>query len=217
MGVPVIRHMHFIWGGPKMPERYRANLRAWHDLHPDWEITLWGDGDLAWLEHRDLYDDAASYVSNDAIWQFRSDIARYEILRKHGGLYLDTDFTPLRSIESALDGYDAFAVAETPHWVANGLLYVNRPHHPVIEHVLADLRENIEARSPAWATKLTGPQFMTPRWRAHGCHEGETELFLPLSFKGARRGDKIDLASLPPETYTAHEWGHIRSLTRQRR
>lgn len=210
--------MHFIWDGPEMPERYRENLKAWASLHLDWDITLWGDEDLQWLEHRDLYDDAAQFAPSHAVWQLRSDIARYEILNRHGGLYVDTDFTPLRNIEPALGSHDAFAVAETPDWVANGLLYVDRPNHPVTELILQDLRANVlsyRGRPVRGVSAVSGPRFMTPRWRAHGCFEAETRLFLPLSYKDAYRGRFVDPTSLPPDTYAIHEWGHIRSIRGQ--
>jgi mannosyltransferase OCH1-like enzyme len=51
----------------------------------------------------------------------KADIARYEVIYTHGGVYLDTDFKCLRNIEPLLEGADFFSAWEDDERVANSL------------------------------------------------------------------------------------------------
>lgn len=207
------RHLHVIWVGPPMPTDLAANLTEWRRLHPAWDVTVWGDDDLAWLQHRDLYDQADRLVPRDAVGQFRSDIARYEILRRHGGLYVDCDTHPLRPVDDALDGLDAFAAAENRRFVGNTYLGCT-PGHPVMAELVDRTRASIAAnrgRRPNW---MTGPRFLTPIWLRHGCHVAPTEQWFPITYQQARSGRRVP-ATFPPDVYAAHEWRHVRQARRR--
>jgi mannosyltransferase OCH1-like enzyme len=71
---------------------------------------LWTDEDFAdgWLDNQDLFDKAEQYAPGHAVGQFRSDVARYEILYRFGGVYADCDVEPLKPFDDLL-GVEAFA------------------------------------------------------------------------------------------------------------
>lgn len=204
----MIKHLHFIWAGPPMPERFRDNLCAWRDLHPDWDLTLWGDDDLRWLKNRDLYDAAGDYVPDHAIWQMRSDIARYEILEKYGGFYADVDTHPFRNIEPAIEGASLWAVRESRNWFGNTYLYSDFGHR-VMAKIIEDIPRRVATTKPGHPSRLTGPVYITPILRRYRCAEGETSQWYPTSWKQARSGLESDV---PSEAYAMHEWFHIRRL-----
>ena len=79
--------IHHIWLGSPFPEKYKILRETWKKHHPDWEFVLWTDEDIEafGLFNKDLYDQSDNYGA-------KSDIARYEILYRFGGLYIDTDF-----------------------------------------------------------------------------------------------------------------------------
>ena len=60
---------------------------SWQLLNPDWDYIFWDNNRIKELEITDLkvYKESKNYG-------FKSDLLRYEILRKYGGLYADTDF-----------------------------------------------------------------------------------------------------------------------------
>lgn len=205
------KHFHFIWGGPSMPDHLRANLTLWRDLHPDWDVTLWGDEDLRWLEHHDLFDAAPSLVPADAVWQFRSDLARYEILLKHGGFYADVDTTPLRNIESALEGYDIWAAMEDRNHVGNTYV-ASIPGHSLMAKIVEGLRASVAAnkgRRPNW---MTGPRYLTARWVEYGAYAAPPGDWFPVSYMQARRGEQ---PKIPETAYAVHSWFHVRTMTGQ--
>ncbi len=211
-----VKDLHAVWGGPPLPSHLMDNLREWERLHPDWVHHLWADEDLDWLEHRDLYDAAPELVPADAVWQFRSDIARYEILHKFGGLYVDCDMLPLRPFDDVLAGHDAWAGMEDRNWVGNAILYAERGH-PVLVDLLAGLRENIavESRKGSRPNRLTGPRYLTPAWRRHGCETAPARLVYPYSYTDVKAGT-VPL-SFDYDVLCVHEWQHTRDLLEVRR
>lgn len=80
---------HRIWFGSRpIPAAYEAYWRAWQRQHPDGEFITWTDRDLdRFVLSKPALDRFSSHIS-------RADLARYEILYTHGGIYLDCDILP---------------------------------------------------------------------------------------------------------------------------
>lgn len=191
-----------------MPDHLRENLTAWRDMHPRWDVTVWGDDDLGWLQHRDLFDAAPSLVPADAVWQLRSDIARYEILLKHGGLYADVDTYPLRPVDDALEGHDIWAAMEDTRHIGNTYVACI-PGHPLMQAIVDGLRDSIRrnrGKRPNW---MTGPRFLTPLWREYGAYAAPQRDWFPISYSDARQGREPDI---PDSAYAVHSWHHLRTL-----
>ena len=62
-------------------------------MNPGWLVHTWREWDLPGLRNQ-LWFDAAAHPAQ------RADIARFELLHRFGGIYVDTDFAPLRPIEA---------------------------------------------------------------------------------------------------------------------
>ncbi|GAI63343.1 unnamed protein product, partial [marine sediment metagenome] len=79
--------IHQIWLGSPFPEKYAYFQSTWQLHHPDWEYKLWTEKEIEefGLTNKAAYDESTNYGQ-------KSDIARYEILYRIGGLYVDTDF-----------------------------------------------------------------------------------------------------------------------------
>lgn len=207
--------IHQIWvpPGEDIPAQYLKGIQSWWDHHPDWKYKLWTDNDLKWLAHRDLYDRAPELVPADAVGQLRADIARYEILLRHGGLYVDIDTVCLKPLDEALAGHDEFAAREDPHWVGNTYLGCV-PDHPAMAQLVAGLRSSIRrAYGRIRPNRLTGPRYLTPVWMWHECYVAPQHLFYPYSYSHVKAG------TVPTDygdAYTVHQWGHTRSLMKAR-
>jgi len=111
------RKLHMIWLGGKIPFKYIRLIAQWRKYHPDWEFRLWGDDDIGTFG-------MINQVAFDAVDNLgaKSDIFRYEILYRHGGLYVDTDFECLKPFDDLLY-LDFFAGGRSVNpCVANGLM-----------------------------------------------------------------------------------------------
>lgn len=148
--IPLIpKVMHHIWlGSSKIPPLYQNYLNECKKLHPDWEFKFWNDKDIddLGLEYRDIYDKARSYAG-------RSDIARYEILYKFGGVYRDMDVKCLRPIDDLNHKYTFFAPIEPPFEVCfynYGMIPLNNgiigsaPGNTILKSTLDIIRKNFD-------------------------------------------------------------------------
>jgi mannosyltransferase OCH1-like enzyme len=205
--------VHHIWIGGPLPGHLSDCVDSWRTHHPSWDHRLWGDGDLDWLAHRDLYDRAPNLVPRDAVGQLRADIARFEILHRYGGLYADCDTIALRPVDDALTGHDAWAAAEDTHWVGNTYLACT-PGHPVMADLVNGLRASITAQRGRRPNRMTGPQYLTPIWRRHGCHIAEQQLWFPYSYADVKADTVPDDVG---DAYTVHLWQHTRDVLGARR
>lgn len=143
-----------------MPDEFVEFGRTWERNHPGWQVKLWTEADLWQLRNQIVYDHAPLLTSSGLVPRMRSDIWRLEILHRFGGLYVDTDFVSVQSIEPLIEGLDCFAAEEQPGLIANGLMGAT-PGHRFIDRLITDLPHSVEKRRgmPPWRT--TGPEFLT--------------------------------------------------------
>jgi hypothetical protein len=198
--------------GGKIPDLYRDYGRRWEKLHPGWTFRLWTDKDFAdgWLQNQDLFNRAEEYVPSDAVGQFRSDVARYEILYRFGGVYVDCDVETLKPIDDLLDAV-AFAGWEQTNLYVGNTVIGGVPGAQFWREMIDATASSSRANKGKAATWLSGPRVVS-RLR----EESSATLtvypqgyFFPYSYK--------DLGASPelkkyPDAYSVHHWGHQREL-----
>jgi len=119
-------------GPDAFPDEYAAYQQTWLDHHPGWELRLWTEDNLPEGLRPEVYERLRAPAE-------RANILRLELLRRQGGVYVDTDFECLRSIEPLIDGAEAFITLAKPGHVNNALMGA-RPDHPAIVDALARIR-----------------------------------------------------------------------------
>ncbi|HRN78487.1 MAG TPA: glycosyltransferase [Candidatus Dependentiae bacterium] len=127
--------IHQVWLGSPFPEKYKQLQQTWLDQHPDWHYILWTDKEIAQLGliNQAAYDVATNYGQ-------KSDIARYEILYRFGGLYVDTDFEALRPhdiFHHICDFYIGSGFG--PKFAAYTGLIACVPAHPIVKRCIDTL------------------------------------------------------------------------------
>jgi len=85
--------IHQIWIGGNLPRKYLYWTQQWQKLHPDFTYKLWNNDDILQLG---LANEKQYLSTNNP--GIKSDLARYEILYRYGGIYVDTDCQPLKPI-----------------------------------------------------------------------------------------------------------------------
>ena len=109
--------IHRVWLGEEpMPAEHERFGESFARQHPDWEMRLWSEEDLPELGVTET--DRGHARSHSEL----SNLVRYEVLRRHGGVYVDTDVECLRPLTALLRGIDAFAGLELPGRVGNAVL-----------------------------------------------------------------------------------------------
>ncbi|WP_244474684.1 MULTISPECIES: glycosyltransferase family 32 protein [unclassified Rhizobium] len=172
---PVPRILHQVWIGdlpqPPAVAAWRAHCAA-HGM----EYRLWDTMAL----QREGFHDHPSYADMLAREDYpgAADVARYLVLERFGGIYMDADWYPARDDAGfedfiALVGFTALA-AEIPRLTsAGGLLLANAfiatpAAHPVIQRIIEAMPGIMEALpgAPAWWS--TGPLIFTYASRGAG-------------------------------------------------
>jgi mannosyltransferase OCH1-like enzyme len=204
------RIIHQVWVGDEMPKGVDDLIATWLLFHPDWEHRLWGDGDLGWLYNRQLFDDLPDLVAGHSVGQARADVARYEILAEHGGIYVDVDFEARAPIDSLIEGRRGFATrsARQANRVANGIVGCE-PGHPTLVRARQFVDEHARRRGDGrlWAANVTGPRFFTDMIRGNDPIDLlPARLFYPYSWRNLNA--YVDMSGC----YAVHHWLHRRQV-----
>ena len=112
------RIFHQLWlGGFDMPPKLAAWTADWRRLHPRWELRLWRDSgnDQIAANGFELASRHPKLLAAACHLSQRSNIWRYDLIDRFGGVYLDTDMEPLRPIDDLLVGVEAFASLMIAH------------------------------------------------------------------------------------------------------
>jgi inositol phosphorylceramide mannosyltransferase catalytic subunit len=187
------RVFHRIWLGPEpMPEAESAFGETWALHHPDWEHRLWGDDDLPELGV------PAEIVARAENPVELSDVARFHILARYGGVYVDTDFECLRPLDPLVKGLDAFAAFQRAGEVNTALLGAIAEHPAFCR--AAELVIETFGRAPLPAS--SGPPFFTHLlWDFPEVTLFPPELFYPYLWTEPERRHEYF-----PDAYAVHHW-----------
>lgn len=192
-----------------MPDHLAAYIASWTRVHPGSSHKVWTENDLTWLTNQALFDNAEAHTAS--VGQFRADIARYEILYRYGGVYVDCDFEARKPIDELLRGVDCFAAWETDdQWVNNAILG-SVPGHPFLAELIRRLPASVRRHRGKRPNVMTGPQYLTPIARRHAVTIFPAEMFYPYRF------DELDREREAfPDAYAVHHWHNARSRQHQR-
>lgn len=89
--------LHQFWHGSPIPEKYKQLTDMWMKMHPDWTYMLWDEAKVAefGLANQWMYENMRNPSA-------KSDVVRYEVVYSYGGVYVDTDFLPCKSLNELL-------------------------------------------------------------------------------------------------------------------
>lgn len=196
MTLPWIAHR--VWLDEDVPEPYEENWRRFAELHPGWELRSWERSeDLDWMQNRALFE---AFPPRKQTYAFRADVARYEILNRFGGCYLDTDVEPLKAFDPLLEDGRPF-VAWCSDEELDPSIIASPPGHPAIRQLVEDLADvDPNASSPPGTT---GPRYVTARWR----HREDVLRLPPYTFFPFHwRNMDSDHGPWPERSYAVHHW-----------
>jgi len=158
----VPRTIHQIWIGSKVPKKYDQWRESWKKMNPDYDYVLWDEKKI--LETGLINEKQFLQVKNPAI---KSDLARYELLYKFGGIYADTDFEALKPLEPSFLTR-SFIAGQVFHYApqaANGLIMA-APGAKILEIVIESLPEYPGEMSPMEVLHYCGAFYLSEQiWR----------------------------------------------------
>jgi len=211
------KKIHQIWIGPKTPPKmFKASQESLKTYHPDWEYKLWTDEDIPGLQ---LYNQKFYDLSNN--YGEKSDIVRYEILNKFGGIYVDVDFLCFKPFDVLLQ-YNFWASIEPLdacyNTGINNAIIGSIPNHPILRHCIETIKESWYSSKSLFVR--VGPIHLKESFLkyAHENYDDETIIALPKSFfypldfnkRFQFNKAKVDYTNLhsiiKPESFAVHLW-----------
>lgn len=199
------KKIHQVWMGGTLPHKYRILSESWKKHHPTWEYRLWTDKDVEGfgLKNRDLFYRAKNMGH-------RSDIFRYEILNRHGGVYVDTDFECLKPFDDLmyLDFFTGISY-DTKMVLYVGLI-ATIPGHPIIRKCI-DSIINYEGNSAFSIMDVTGPYHFTRCFYDTVNKDTKGVVAFPMDFfyplPNYLRDSKEPYKYVKDFSYAIHYWG----------
>lgn len=128
-------------------------MQSWRHHHLHWDVVTWTEYSLPPLRNQAFFDAADSLAQ-------KSDIARYELLSRYGGVYLDSDFEALRSIDALLGDAEFVCASEDEIWLSIGFIGCASAN-PVMGAIVHELPASIARQPHAPINEQTGPPFFT--------------------------------------------------------
>jgi len=192
--------IHQMWVGGPIPGQYAEWGRELAAMHPDWQYRFWSDDDFWWLDNQDLYDRADDLVVDHKVGQLKANLARYEILNRYGGIWLDADIQPLKPLHSVC-GPQVFAGWERQDEFVGTSVLGGVAGHPFWQ---------------ACITALRSPKYLTPpediRMVTHLAPEYDVHVYPEWTFYPYRTHD-IGMAQTDyGDSLVAHHWNHLRTV-----
>lgn len=195
--------IHQIWLGSPVPEKFKEFQESWQKLHPDWTYKLWTDEDVKHMKlyNRVLYDASINYGE-------KSDILRYEILYREGGVYADFDYECLKPLDLFNHCYD-FYIGIQPldtYKVQLGIgLIGSIPGHPLLKKTIEGIRRNATVQ----IVFRTGPGHFTNIFHAYAGTGKTRDVAMPASYfypRGYEQLQSLRREWQKPESYAVHHW-----------
>jgi mannosyltransferase OCH1-like enzyme len=219
------RHLHFIWlSDDEIPANRQACISSCIAAHPDWDFTIWRSLEqFGELRNQGVVDEAAQIAPptpRGNPHQIVTNVLRFEIMLKHGGVFIDSDVVALRPIDELIERAEAQGKVGMlgweiqDRWLGEAVIGCV-PGAPFMEKIVANLQRWALARKGKPATQTVGPQYITPLLK--GSRElGDVlvlpqETFFPARHDQPELGDAIiagEVAS--PGTYLLHRFGNFR-------
>jgi mannosyltransferase OCH1-like enzyme len=215
--------LHQFWHGGPLPEKYKQLSDMWHDLHHDWEYILWDEARVAkfGLRNKWMYDN----MQNPSA---KSDVVRYEVVYRYGGVYVDTDFLPCKNLNELLyldffcgiiGSYSGgLCTAET---CIGPSIFGASQGNAILEKIILKIgQQKTVPRTIPEIMTITGPEMFSQEVLAEMSHDHPLTVAFPsnyfYSFPGQGR-EKIRNLSIEdtqrdlkkfvyPETYAMHLW-----------
>ena len=194
--------IHFIYVVNPPPEAMKTRMKVWQAYHPDWTVKFWGDVEIAalGLVNQKQYDRSANPGE-------KSDIARYEILYREGGVYVDQDIDCLGNINIFNKICDFWCgCALDDYFTAFNGLIGSIPKHPLLKMLIGEISKLVKpAHNAEQVQHNTGPYLFSRMIKLYVARGGTPILVLPPTYfyPTTVRGG----GSIQPESYGNHLWG----------
>lgn len=125
------RVIHYCWfGNNEKSELIKKCIESWKHYAPDFEIKEWNETNTELSEY--IY---AEQAYNNKRYAFVSDVVRFDVLYKYGGIYLDTDVELIKPIDKYINN-NLFLGYDQKGLIASGLIMGCEAGQPIVKKIM---------------------------------------------------------------------------------
>lgn len=183
--------IHYIWIGSKMPANIKALIEKNNNFFEEYEVKVWTEDNIPAL------NGFAQKAYNEKKWAFVSDYLRFCLLKKHGGIYLDTDMEVLKPLDDLLV-YQCFSGWDRANKYVYAGIVGAEADNKYINSIVESYNNIDNKRYP------TSPEIMTDCYRMYD-KKDELKILPSQYFYPLLDGEKSSEKSLE-YAYTNHLW-----------
>lgn len=139
-------------------------------------------------------------------YQYKADVARLQILIKHGGIYMDIDVISLKPFDNLLHHTCVLGIEDADNTSISNAVILSKPNHPFIVEWLEQTGHNLQDRAWAYHGVCLPKEILdSGTWDVH---VEPRESFMPFDFRdeyvfGTVADDRL------ATSYTMHLWETI--------
>ncbi|PUE31006.1 hypothetical protein B9Z35_08190 [Limnohabitans sp. Jir61] len=189
---------HRIWfGNNDIPDNYENFWLSWQRQFPQCEFRTWTDSDISELN----FSKAKIHEMNSLAG--KADIARYEILYKYGGIFLDCDMMPLEWFDVSDLSRELVVCNEDENTNYCSIGFIAAPKlHPIFIEMIEHINTiQLNMKEPNFET---GPWLFGEFLKKHKHIRKNTATFYPYSYnEPSSKLTNLDLSN----TWGVHTWG----------
>ncbi|MFC1841590.1 glycosyltransferase family 32 protein [Candidatus Dependentiae bacterium] len=230
---------HYIWFGVKLPDQYKPFLETWLKYHPNWTFVFWVDNPQNYdlgnhfegftfadlkrylqssnpqkekrivIDVKNINFDNRTFFDQTRNYGQRSDILKWEVVYRFGGVYIDVDFEcikPLDMLNHMYDFYTGIQPLDTSFIQLGAALFAARPGHPTLKHCVESIKDDWHNPQVVVAT---GPLHFTKSYFQTLSNKGLVDAVFPASYFYPCGYDEQKLPRknwIKPESFAVHHW-----------
>lgn len=196
--IPKLIHACWLGRGPR-PALVEDCVSSWYERLPGYDVKIWSEDDVG-IDHPYFHA-----LLERKKWAFASDFARFWLLEKFGGVWLDTDVEVVRPFDELLSVGPFFAGYESEGQVSCGVIG-SVAGHPLNRAV----RDSLVSAYMVGKPPSNIPHVLTAAIELH--RSADIQLYPPEYFypynpyaPGVRRR-QLMFRDISENTFAVHHW-----------
>ena len=178
--------LHLFWHDKQLPPKMKENVELLKRTNPEFEVVVY-DAEMAreYIKtHFSGVDGGDVLHAYDTLIpiSFKSDLFRFCVVYKEGGVYLDIKFEPINGFKLLhFAKYQEVWASEMANIASTGIFF-SVPGNPILLRAIEMIKYNVaNRRMGKWPSSVTGPWLLTDAFTS--ISGGNTKIFGESMFK----------------------------------
>ena len=174
--------LHLFWHDKILPPKMQQNVELLRETNPEFEVIVYDNEMVCEYIKANFSGDVLHAYDTLIPISFKSDLFRYCVVSKEGGIYLDIKFEPINGFKLMhFVKYRQVWASETANIASTGI-FISVPGNPILRRAIDMIKYNVANRIMGqWPSSVTGPWLLTYVFTSFS--DGKIKIFGDSMFK----------------------------------